>query len=232
MDINSIPAQYCINAGCDYENRIVSAQIFDALGLRSIERFPAINPNVLKRTHNALDKVAYAEAVAHRIIVGTAQRKRHPSVLILRDTLEFNPGFNELIAGINLPDDWGMFVFGCRHKTKPEVVAPNLVRCTTPYNISGYVLNWRSYSQFLEGIRRAEQHLADAPPHKSPGVDHIISKLAGSMPIYAPWPNAAWEYCDPADKHAAFALYDANGMQQNFMDAIADIPAEIAKLQN
>jgi len=95
-------------------------------------------------------------------------------VLIVEDDAVFAPCFGVALAQLTLPPDWELVHLGGQHLTRPDPVAPGLVRPVRMLRTHAYLAR---YPQILAGALRG---------HKT-HVDYALGQLPVHRYACAPW---------------------------------------------
>jgi hypothetical protein len=160
-------------------------------------------------------------ALTKRIALRLAQRERAPSLLYFEDDLAFHPQFSERMAAIELPDDWGIFYFGCQHCETPKPVLPGLVRVARAFDFHACAIrapHFIAARKIMRGAARNSAHLLHS--------DVLLSQLHATIPTYAAFPNLIWQAEDRSDLAGkVYSNYDARGIQRPYRHVIASILA-------
>ena len=109
-------------------------------------------------------------------------------MLVFEDDLVLHPQFRELAEALPLPEDWGIFYFGCKHFCEPVAVQPGIVRVTGAWCMHAYAVRREYLPMVLRELRGG---------HPSTGgrsaCDVALTRLADRIPTYAAYPNLAWQ---------------------------------------
>ncbi|MHA3773678.1 hypothetical protein ACXR0O_19250 [Verrucomicrobiota bacterium sgz303538] len=165
----------------------------------------------------------YACALGKRLMILEAERQRAPSVLMFEDDATFAPDFVPRIAGLRLPEDWGIFYFGCTHLQEPEPVAPGLVRVRCALDAHAWAVRAPYYRTVLAALTDARR----MPPGEPAASDVLVSQLHATVPTYAAFPNLAWQAVSRSDlAGGVYSNYEPNGRQKLFRHVVASVTGE------
>ena len=161
-------------------------------------------------------------ALTKRFVLRSAQREKASVLLYFEDDVVFHPAFAERIAAIELPDDWGMFYFGCQHCETPTPVAPGLVRVSRAFDFHACAIRASCFLAARKAMRGG--------PRNAPHLFHsdvLLSALHKSIPTYAAFPNLAWQAVEHSDLTGTrYSNYQADGSQRPYRHVVAPM-AEI-----
>ncbi len=174
----------------------------------NVQRFPAVNGRSVHHLRGYKGKGQYACALSHRMILREARQKGAPAVLIFEDDINFNPHFRDIAEGIALPDDWGIFYYGCSHIQVPEIVGPGLVRVTSALETHAYAVRAPYYNTVIHAMRYGTTGTAVR------ACDLALAELHRTIPTYAVYPNIAIQAPGESDiEGMARFQYQGDGTQ-------------------
>lgn len=75
----------------------------------------------------------YALALTQRLALCEVARRGAPAVFLLEDDVVFHPNFRALIATVELPEDWGIFLIGKSSRQPYRMAHP----CSAPHSFPG-----------------------------------------------------------------------------------------------
>jgi hypothetical protein len=155
-------------------------------------------------------------ALTKRFALRIAQRERAPSLLYFEDDVIFHPQFAERIAALALPDDWGIFYFGCQHCEAPTSVGPGLVRVARAFDFHACAIRAPYYLAARKAMRGA--------PRNAPHLFHsdvLLSALHRAIPTYAAFPNLAWQAEEHSDlANRSYSNYALDGSQRPYRHVV------------
>lgn len=169
------------------EDRRAEVEYQFALQHLAVERFAAIDGQWVRRTRGHGKANQYACRLSHRMVIRRAKLRGCPAVLIFEDDAVLHPDFRRLAEALEPPEDWGVLFFGCTHVRSPEVVAPGWVRVNHVWSLHAYAVSEKCYDALLKALR------AEGCPEEEQGADVILSRLSAEIPMYAVYPNIAWQ---------------------------------------
>lgn len=183
---DSFPVRAFINLGRRDDRRAEVEYQFAVQDLE-VERFAAVNGNWVRRTRGHGPANPYACRLSHRMVIRNAKRRGSPAVLIFEDDAVLHPDFRRLAQALKPPADWGVLLYGCTHVLPPEVVAPGWVRVSHVWSLHAYAVNRKWYDVVLKALR------AEGSAGEEQGADVVLSRLSSEIPMYAVYPNIAWQ---------------------------------------
>ena len=92
-----------------------------------------------------------------------------------------------------MPDDWGIFYYGCQHIAEPEVHAPGIVRPTRALSTHAYAVRAPYFDAVMQAMRRG---VADSGVREC---DVALANLQRTIPSYAVYPNLAGQAAGYSD---------------------------------
>jgi hypothetical protein len=94
------------------------------------------------------------------------------------------------------------------HVKDPVVIAPGWVRVTSAYSMHAYAIRAEWYERVLAAMRKPD------PGGRVPGCDVALTRLSGEIPMYACYPNLAWQAAGFSDlKKMVRSPYGDDGRQ-------------------
>jgi hypothetical protein len=216
MDIErEFPMKIYLNLGPDEVRRRAVEARFGEQGLR-VERQGAVDGRWLRHARGYIRPCRAGLALTKRVAVRRAALAGAEAVLLFEDDVAFHPEFRERLAGLTLPEDWGMFFLGCLHMERPVPHSPGLVRVRRAYDHHA----WAVRKDYYEIVRRAMR--GSAVKSGLPFSDHRVGELQQEIPTYAAWPNLVWQDAALWGNHN----YDAEGRQVGGPEAAREDFAE------
>jgi hypothetical protein len=153
----------------------------------------------------------YALALAQRLAIRQAKLRGAASVLLFEDDVVLHPNFHALIEEIDLPEDWGIFFFGCQHTMDPIPCAPGIVRVRHAFDTHGFAIRKPYYDRVIQAL---DAHGKPTPRHPLAS-DRFLAALESEIPTYACFPNLAWQLNDQSDLvHISYSNYHSGGTQK------------------
>jgi hypothetical protein len=224
MDFNTtIPLRYYINLGRRQDRRIETEIALAQAGI-SAERFPAVDARFVRKNRGYASAGRYALALSQRLALRSASLKKADAVLILEDDVVFHPQLLERLAEIELPDDWGIFYFGCAHRKRPWPAGPRLVR--TPYALDTHAFAVRApyYRKVIAALARREKEFCE----HARASDWYLADLHQEIPTYACFPNLAWQSVAASDlAGGTYSNYTRSGEQISSAGEIIALQSEM-----
>lgn len=221
-----IPYMVCVNLAQREDYREEAWERFRRAGLR-VDRQPGVDRRWVRDTRGFQDEARYASSLAKRLAIRRAKLAGAPAVLLFEDNVVLAPDLHERLEAIELPQDWGIFFLGCKHLTRPEIVAPGLVKVTRGTDHHAMAVRAEYFDAALKGM-------AGHPKHSKRTIPYSGLKMAAiqtEVPTYAAFPNLAWQTLSrPEMKGGARALYRQTGAQRTELEAIDGLGEEMARL--
>ena len=221
----TFPLRLWINLGRRQDRRDAMEGRLEEAGITA-ERFPGIDASAYpERWERYPDddyegyesKGRYALALTKRLAVREAKRRGAPSILLLEDDAVFHPNFLRLLEAVELPDDWGIFYFGCAHSRKPEWAGSRVVKVDFAVDNHAVAIRAEHYDRVLEVLDRRGK----ANPGVARASDQFLGSLAKEIPCYAAYPNLAWQAVSDSDLMGKeYSHYTRDGKQKNWQDRV------------
>lgn len=157
----------------------------------------------------------YALALTQRLAIRRAWLQGAEAVLIFEDDVVLHPNFLALVEALELPDDWGLFYFGCAHDLEPEPAAPGIVRLTHAADTHAFAVRAPYYRRVIEAL---DAHGKPRPAHPLAS-DRFLAALQGEIASYACFPNLAWQAEEKSDLTGAkYTWYGPGGTQKRHVE--------------
>jgi hypothetical protein len=202
-------------------NELLDARIEDA------ERVPAFAGKWFKDWRGYSSGNRYAQALSHKLAVWTGWRRHMPAVLVFEDDVVLAAELKEQFERLELPEDWAIFYFGCQHLERPEIVGPGIVRCRRTFDMHAYAVRASAYGAVAKILTPFGK--GSAPPSALHSCDAQLSLLSATLPVYAAWPNLAWQLHieSEAQEHWWNDNYSNAGRQSRFPEAVEGLDEEM-----
>jgi hypothetical protein len=142
----------------------------------------------VRNAHGYAKSSRYAVGMSKRMVVREARQRGAAAVMIFEDDVTLHPQWREKLAGVTLPDDWGMFLLGCQQCTHPQSLAPGLVRVGRALDNHAIGIRAEWYERVLFALRHERE---DAKQIQNAASDVTLGELMKEVPTYAVWPNVA-----------------------------------------
>ncbi len=182
----TFPMRCFINLGRREDRRFETEYQFALQGL-AVERFAAVDGRWARNTRGHGSPNQYGCRLSHTLAIRQAWLRKAPTVLIFEDDVILHDDFRRLGEALQPPEDWGVLFFGCTHVQAPEVVAPGWVRIKHVWGLHAYAVRRAWYKRVLKALR------AEGVAGEEQGADVVLSRLSGEIPMYAVYPNIAWQ---------------------------------------
>ena len=182
-----------------------------AAGLGDAEWFPAVGLEALRGdARNFSSPAKRSCALGKRLVLREAGRRKAAAVLFLEDDVIFCPDFQERIAALELPEDWGILHLGCLHVVTPEPVSPGLVRVRRAVDNHAIAIRAEWFLRVRAQIRG--WGAKDGEKFHS---DVLLSHLNKVIPSYAAYPNLTWQAETYSDlDRRKYSNYHPDGRQR------------------
>ncbi len=197
----------------------------------SANRFSANAYRFNRRMHGFFGTSTYAVALSKRLLVRKARISKYNTLFFFEDDAVINSEWLSILDKISIPDDFGIFFLGCQHLERPVVVGPGLVRATYP--VDHHAIGIRA--EYFERILRTWRVGSGKAGHDGTAVDLPrtnsdveLARLAKEIPMYACYPNLAWQRKDVSDQSGRnYSNYTPEGDQLHSRDVVAGLGAEV-----
>ena len=183
----AFPYRRYINLARREDRRNEAEYQFAVQGL-AVERLAAVDARHLKDARGYGRVPEYACSLSHRQVLREGWRSRAEAVLVFEDDLILHPHFRALAEALPLPEDWGIFYFGCQHFRSPEVAGPGVVRVTGAWGMHAYAVRRRFLPVVLKELRGVQPDTGGRA-----ACDLALTRLVDRIPTYAAYPNLAWQ---------------------------------------
>ncbi len=206
---DQFPQRFYMNLGPRDDRRSEVELTFFLHGLE-VERMPAVKAAWVKDARGYSSTVRYACGITKALCVRQARLRGADAVLVFEDDLVLDDDFQRKVDALELPDDWGMFYFGCQHLERPQPVSAGLVRVGKALDTHAVAFRAPYFSQILKALRGTGK----GKPVTKYASDVELSNLQKRIPTYAAFPNLAWQAVSPSDiQNRAYSNYGPRGQQ-------------------
>jgi hypothetical protein len=211
MDIDlEFPWKVCLNLERREDRRRRASEMFRMHHLR-VERWLGLDGRRFQRTRGWPSVSHRAMTLSLARVIRRAHQRKEKSVLYFEDDVVLHEDFRSQMAALKLPEDWGMFYFGCLHIERPVRIGEGLVRVKEAYATHAVAFRDEYYEEILRGLRpiaRQGIHTNSAP------ADVLLARLHTTIPTYAAYPNLAWQHSEDSDLAASdYKHFSGNGEQ-------------------
>jgi hypothetical protein len=145
------PYMVCVNLAEREDRRRAAWKTFAEAGLE-VDRQPGVPKRSVKDCRGFYRPQRYACSLAKRMAIRGGRRTGAPAVVLFEDDIVLAPDLHERLAEIELPEDWGIFFLGCRHRERPVPHAPGLVRVTRAVDHHAMVIRAERIGEVLRGL--------------------------------------------------------------------------------
>ena len=181
------------------------------------EWFPTVDGGDLGGdTRGFLNPGRRALALTKRKALREAGRRRVKALVILEDDAVWHGEFAARVAALTLPQDWGLFYFGCLHVETPEWHSPGLVRVRRAVDTHAFAVRGDCYLRARKAVRGGgKKTVGGAYP------DLLLAALHREVPTYAAYPNLIWQSDGWSDLLGRnHCNYDADGSQRPWREVL------------
>lgn len=154
----------------------------------AVDRLAAVDARNLKSARGYGLVTEYACSLSHRLVLREGWRSGAEAVMVFEDDLILHPQFRELLEALSIPEDWGIFYFGCKHFKEPDVIQAGVVRVTGAWCMHAYAVRREWLPTVLRELRGCQSGTGGRSE-----CDIALTRLAGRIPTYAAYPNLAWQ---------------------------------------
>lgn len=176
-----------------------------------VTRWAAIDGTKVRNAQGYALPSRYAVGMSKRLAVRHARHSGAEGVFIFEDDVIFDVDWRGKFQKLEIPADWGIFLLGCQHISRPIPVAPGLVRVTAAVDNHAVGIRRTWYDRVLFKLRRGRED-AKIWPHTAS--DRHLAALMREIPTYAAWPNLAWQREAVSDQTGQkYSYYGPTGNQ-------------------
>lgn len=194
------PTRFLLNLARRQDRRVRCEEVFENEGL-TVERQPAVDAKWVKNSRGYADIPRYAHALSTRLAIRKAKLRGSEAVFIFEDDVVFHLDWRERLSEIELPQDWGIFYLGCQHQARPAVVRNaagevirGVVKVTEALDTHAWGIKAEYFNEVLRLLRGRKSRLYG----KLPPADVWLALSDHKIPMYAAYPNLAWQ----AEEHS------------------------------
>lgn len=206
----TFPLRFYINLGRREDRRTETEWLLDQAGI-SAERFPAVDARFVKNARGYENKGRYALALTIRLAIRKAKQLKAPSILLFEDDVVFHPNFQELVKRVELPDNWGLFYFGCQHYHRPTPFNEYLAKVNNALDSHA----WAIRAEHYDVVMRAMDFSSNSDRDRPQASDQAVASLHKKIPTYACYPNLAWQAVEESDLTGSkYSFYGKTGEQR------------------
>lgn len=146
--------------------------------------------------------------------------------MILEDDVVFHAEIRERLAEITLPDDWGIFYFGCAHRKRPRSAGAGIVRVAYALDTHAFAVRAPYFRRVIAGLDA--RHPVNRGCGHALASDWFLADLHATIPTYACYPNLAWQAVSPSDlAGGTYSNYTASGEQVSGKGELVGLQAEM-----
>jgi hypothetical protein len=224
---DEFPLKFYINLGAAEDRRRRMQNLF--LDHRmEVERLPAVPKRYVQNARGHWDKGRYALALTQKLALREGRRRGAAAVLVLEDDVVLHPEWKKRVSALELPEDWGIFYFGCQHRVTPEAVSPGLVRARDVWDLHAFAVKAEYYQKVMSVLTPQGKRAAD---HSVEPSDRAIATVLTEIPAYAAWPNLAWQAREDSSIAQGWINdnYTVDGLQRRWLDAMNGMDRAMAE---
>lgn len=181
------PLRYYLNLGRREDRRVEMEWLLEQTGV-TVERFPAVDARFVRNPRGYDEKGRYALALTIRLAIRRAKQKRAKALLLFEDDGVLHPNFLELVEGIELPEDWGIFYFGCQHRQRPEPYSDGVVRVKKALDSHDWAIHESAYDEVMRAMDAARHPLPHHPLASDQFVVALQERILGVVLAMAGYP--------------------------------------------
>lgn len=183
------PMKVCLNLEKRDDRRRTASETFRMHRL-GVDRWKSFDGSLSRHPGGFATPSRRAKNLSFLRVIRHARLIKAKAVLIFEDDVELHPCFGELVEAIDLPEDWGLFYFGCLHAETPVRVTSNVVRIVRAHDTHAVAVRDRYFGTVMRGLRPEACH--GTRPYVQAS-DMLLANLQNEIPSYAAYPNLAWQ---------------------------------------
>lgn len=219
------PRMVYINLGHREDRRSEVEFQFLQQGLR-VRRLPGVKAAWLKDARGYESRPRYACALSQCLALRQARQAGAPTLLLLEDDCVLHPDFRSRTAQLTLPEDWGIFYFGCQHLERPVPAGKGLVRVRKGLDTHAFAVRARYYNEVIHTMRGRGR----GAPVSKVASDVQLAALHTRIPTYAAWPNLAWQAVSTSGiTGITYSNYREDGRQVMHEEVVTGLDEEMAE---
>jgi hypothetical protein len=224
------PLRFYINVHSQEQRRFEVRAHFMERGLPGVERFAGIDKQWVRDYRGHWDAGRYALSLTQKRVLREARRREAPAVLMFEDDVVLEEDFLTKAEALLLPQDWGLFYFGCKHLQPPEAIAPGVVRVREAWDLHAFAVRADRYAEVMAVLSPTGRGTRGKVVEPS---DRVIARLMSRIPTYAAWPNLAWQRQHPSSLATGWTNdnYDTAGCQRYHLEAVSHLPEAMRELR-
>ena len=227
MDLTAaFPRMVYLNLGHREDRRTEVEFEFMKHGLL-VRRQPALKAAWLTEARGYESKPRYGCALTQCMALRRARQAGAAAVLLFEDDCVLHPEFRRLAEQLTLPDDWGIFYFGCQHRARPVPLGNGLVRVVKALDTHAFAVRAPYYARVIKAMRG----LGKGSPVRKVASDMELAALHAEIPTYAAWPNLAWQAVSASGiTGMTYSNYRADGSQTECAELLAGLDEEMSDI--
>jgi Core-2/I-Branching enzyme len=196
-----------------------------------VERFVAIDGSKFRVLKNYSRAATYAVALTKRSLLRKARNQGSNVLFFFEDDVVLHKNWSDVLWNITLPEDWGVFFLGCQHLERPVVAGLGLVKASYPVDHHAIGIRAEYFDRIMRTWRVGNGkagHEGTATELERTNSDVELARLAKEIPMYACYPNIAWQRKDLSDQTGrSYSNYTPEGDQLHCRDVLAGLGAEV-----
>ncbi len=226
MDLSKdFPFKLFINLGNREDRRNTVELQFYVHGLE-VKRKAAIKADWVADCRGYRNASRYACALSKALSIREARIRGVEAVLIFEDDVVLDEDFQAKAEALELPDDWGIFYFGCMHVQRPKIHSSGIVRVAEAYDNHAFAIRRPFYNEAI----RALLGTGKGQPTSKIASDVELARLHEKIPTYAAFPNLAWQGVSRSSiLNKTYSNYDTKGRQLLRPEVVDGLDLEIEK---
>ena len=217
---------FCLNLDRRPDRRLRAWEQFRRHRL-NVTRIPAPDAVAIEEKRGWMLKGYRACAAAHKLAFRAARKAGAPAVIIFEDDVVLCPDFRARFDALHLPDDWGIFFFGCVFEPPgPELMENGLLRVAgDTCDNHAYAVRADLWPELGHIYRRLSARRGDWSLDVVASSDRIVSEMQKRRAAYSIWPPMAWQSTGLSNNmNEVNGNSDYKGHQIIFPEAIAHLP--------
>ncbi len=220
---SSFPHMVYINLGHREDRRHEVEYEFVKHDLR-VRRLAGIKAAWLHEARGYESKPRYACGLTKCLAIRQARLAGAAAVLMFEDDCVLHPDFRLRASQLTLPDDWGIFYFGCQHRERPVPLGNGLVRVKKALDTHAFAVRAPYFGRVINAMRG----LGRGSPVRKIASDMELAALHSEIPTYAAWPNLAWQAVSASGiTGTTYSNYHADGSQTVSEEILAGLDEEM-----
>ncbi len=217
---------YCINLNRRPDRKIRAWGQFRRHGL-AVQRIAGPDAFAVHETRGWECTGYRACAAGHRMAWRRARKAGAAAAIVMEDDVVLCPDFGDRFRQLELPDDWGVFFFGCCFEPPGPEMLPNgllKVRGGT-FDNHAYAIRAELWPELSAVFRKLSARKGEWSLPVTAVNDRILSEWHKRCAFYSVWPPMAWQATGLSNNQNIInGNTDCCGRQIPFPEAVAHLP--------